>query len=81
MCNRVPYFKPIQLPIKWSRLTSSQYSLLSDHALRRHLHTYESLLVQLSVLNENKIETIKAIDTINRVENYLLDTGCRAEKY
>ena len=26
MCNRVQYFKPIQLSIKWSSLPSSQYS-------------------------------------------------------
>ena len=67
MCNRVQHFKSIQSPIKWSRLSSSQYSLLSDHA-RRHLHIYACSLTRLSVLNQNNINTIRGIDTVSRGE-------------
>ena len=80
MCNRIQHFKSIQLPIKWSSLSSSQYSLLSDHALWRHLHTYACSLTWLSVLNENKINTIRRNDTVSHVEKLPLNTGCYAEK-
>ena len=81
MCNRVQYFKPIQLPIKWSSLSSNQYSLLSDHALWRNLHTYPYLLKQLSVLNENKSNMIRGIETISRAEKLPGKYGLSCWKY
>ena len=33
-----------------------------------------------AVLNENKINTIRGIDTAIALKNYQLNTGCRAEK-
>ena len=48
--------------------SSSQYSLFSDHALWRYLRTYACSLTRLSVLNENKINTVRRIDTVSRVE-------------
>ena len=68
MCNRVLHFKHIQLPFKRSSLSSSQYSLLSDHILCKHLHTYACSLTRLSVLSENKINTIRGIDMVSRFE-------------
>ena len=47
---------------------ASQYSLLSDHALWRHLHTYVCSLTRLSVLNEDKINTVREIDIVSCVE-------------
>ena len=75
MCNRVRYFKPIQLPIKWSSLSSSKYTLLSDHAFWRPLLTYAYSLTRLSVLNENKINTIRGIDTASCVEKLPAEQG------
>ena len=68
MCNHVQYFKPIQLSSKRSSLSSSQYSLLSDHALWRPLQTYVCLLTRLSVLNENKTNAIKGITMVSYVK-------------
>ena len=65
----------IQLPIKWSSLSLSLYSLLSDHSLWRLLHTYAHLLTRLFVLNENKIKTIRGIDTVSRVEKLPAEHG------
>ena len=71
MCNCVQYFKPIQLSIKWSSFAS----------LWRHFHAYACSLKRLSTLNENKINTIRGIDTISRAEKLQTEHGLSYWKF
>ena len=52
-----------------------QYSLLSEHALWKHLHTYACSLTRLSVLNVNKINTTRGTDTVSCAEKLPAEHG------
>ena len=40
----------------------------------------ENIYTLMREPNENKIDTIRGIDTASRVKNYQMNTDCRAEK-